>query len=292
MEIEKPFPTRSEKPSDEIPLVRNYLSYRTFLCDWFEFKKRHRAGFSYRRFSAVLGLKSPNFMQLVLAGERNLSEELAKKVCEQLGLKGSQKNYFLAIVGYEQAKSQEEKLKFEKLLLIEKRKMVTTHVEKLKTEILSRWYHMLVRELVFLPNFEPSGEFISSALNGLISEQEAEVSIRMLIESGFIEKGENGKYQAKEAALDTGDFIFKRALMQENHSQTLQIWGKNLKDLNTHEQELGLLHIPINSEKIPELRDRIRKFQDEIIGWLCEEKNPDRVVQLGTYLIPYKVPGT
>lgn len=282
MEIEKLTPAEAS-----LPLVRNYTSCRAYIRDWFEFKKKHRSGFSYRRFSAVLGLKSPNFMQLVLAGERNISDDLAIKLCEQLGLKGSQKNYFLAMVQYEQAKSSEEREKFEKILLAEKRKMVTSHVDKMKTEILSRWYHMLVRELVFLPNFEPSGEFISSALNGLISVQEAETSFRMLLESGFIERASDGKYVPKDAALDTGDFVFQRDLVREAHSQTLVAWGKNLKELNSNEQELGLLHIPIASEKIPELRERIRKFQDEIIGWLCEEKNPDRVVQLGTYLVPF-----
>lgn len=285
MEIEQAPKTQK---TDELPLVRNYSSYREFVRDWFNYKKSLRSGFSYRQFSSRLGLRSPNFMQLVLAGERNLSNELAEKLSELMNLKGAQKNYFLALVHFEQAKVPEEKAKFEKLVLAEKRKMVTTQIEKLRVEVLSHWYHMLVRELVFLPNFEASGEFISRALSGLITPEEGEASFQMLLTSGFLKIDENGKYVAADLAVDTGDFVFARSLMQNSHAETLKTWGKNLSKLHPNEQELGILHIPINSEKIPELRARIRRFQDELIGWLCEEKNPDRVVQVGTYLIPFE----
>jgi uncharacterized protein (TIGR02147 family) len=110
----------------------------------------------------------------------------------------------------------------------------------------------------------------------------------MLLEAGFLQKDNDGRYRSKEVAIDTGDFTFSRSIIQSVHSQTLQSWASNLEKLGPKEQELGVLHIPISSDKIPELKARIRRFQDEIIGWLCEETKPDRVVQLGTYLIPYK----
>lgn len=34
------------------------------------------------------------------------------------------------------------------------------------------------------------------------------------------------------------------------------------------------------------LSQRIQLFQDEIIGWLQDEKEPTQIVQLGTYLVP------
>jgi uncharacterized protein (TIGR02147 family) len=273
---------------DHYPVISKYSSYRGFVRDWFNFKKKQRVGFSYRQFSGLLGLKSPNFMQLVLAGERNISADLAEKLAHRMGLSSYHRDYFLAMVKFEQARTDDEKLKFEKIMLIEKRNLVTNHVEKTRSEVLSQWYHMLVRELVFLPNFKPTGEFISAALNGIISIEEGEQSIQMLLDAGFLQKDSEGRFQTKEVAIDTGDFTFSRLIIQSVHSQTLQAWSSNLEKLGPKEQELGVLHIPISSEKIPELRTRIRRFQDEIIGWLCEETKPDRVVQLGTYLIPYK----
>jgi hypothetical protein len=52
------------------------------------------------------------------------------------------------------------------------------------------------------------------------------------------------------------------------------------------ECDLGQINIPINAEKIPELKSRIQLLQDEIIGWLQDEKKPTQIVQLGTYMVP------
>lgn len=273
-----------------LPLLRDYTSYRDYLRDWYEHKKVSRAGFSFRKFSSVLGLKSPNFMQLVLSGQRNLSQELAEKIAEVMKLRGAERSYFLSLVDLEQARTDEETHRAEKLLLVARKKLVTSHIDKAREKVVSEWYHMLVRELVFLPEFEPIGEFVSRALNGLISEEQGAESIRLLIETGFLVRDETGTYGAQDVAVDTGDYVFTRAAMEKHHGDTLVAWGKNLSTLNPKEQELGLLHIPIASDKVEELRQRVRRFQDEIIGWLCEEKNPDRVVQLGTYIIPFDKP--
>ncbi len=74
---------------------------------------------------------------------------------------------------------------------------------------------------------------------------------------------------------------------QMHHAETLKIWSKSLKLLKDPSLELGLLHIPITSERIPELKKRIRNFQDEIIGWLSDESSADTIVQVVTYLMPF-----
>ncbi len=279
-----------QKMAEALPLLRSYMSYRAYVRDWYETKKRSRAGFSFRKFSSVLGLKSPNFMQLVLSGQRNVSTELAEKLCEVMKLKSAERSFFLSLVDFEQARSPEDVSRAEKLLLVARKRLVTSHIDRAREKVVSEWYHLLVRELVFLPKFQPTGAFVSRALNDLITEEEGTESLKLLVETGFLVLGTDGKWCAQDVAVDTGDFIFTRASMEKHHGDTLVAWGKNLATLNPKEQELGLLHIPIASDKIEELRQRVRRFQDEIIGWLCEEKNPDRVVQLGTYIIPFDIP--
>lgn len=278
-----------------LPQVQNFLSYRDFLKAWFAFKKSQRSSFSFRRFSALLGLKSPNFMQLVLSGQRNLSHELAIKVAQQAGLKNSHRQYFLALVGFEQAADPAEKEKFERTLLGEKRKLRTSHIEKSRQQILSEWYHMLVRETLLLKNFEPSGEFIAQALGYAISPEQAEDSLRLLLECSFIRieaeerSGQSrARYVQSEPTLDTGDYILDRVATRRAHAETLRTWAKKIESASAREAELGLLQIPVRESRIPELKERIRKFQDEIIGWLCDETEADKVVQLGTYLIPFE----
>lgn len=269
------------------PELKKYQSYRVFLGDWFAHKKSLRPGFSYRRFSVLLGLKSPNFLQLVISGQRNLSPELAAKVAKLMAFSQPERNYFLSLVRKESAATRAEQEEAEKQRRIALRKLLNGPVSQLQEKIFSRWHHMLVRELVFLPDFEPSGEYISAQLSGLITVEEAEESFALLVRGGFLTRDSKGRYRPAEPLVDSGDAVFTHEFMQRHHGETLAVWGKHLEKLDAPNQELGLLHIPIASEKIPELRQRIRRFQDEIIGWLEAEQNPDRLVQLGTYLIPF-----
>lgn len=268
------------------PDLKLYVSYRAFLLDWFLFKKSRRSGFSYRQFSSLLGLKSPNFLQLVISGERNLSPQLAAKLCRALQLSSSERSYFLALVRLESAKTNRDKEEAERWRRISLRKILTTPMSKVHEQLFSRWHHMLVRELVFLPDFEFSGDYVSKKLGGLVSPADGEESLKLLLRAGFIVI-DQGKYLAANPVLDSGNEIFTHELMQKHHGETLAVWGKNLSKLPAKDQELGVLHIPLSSEKIPELKNRIRRFQDEIIGWLECEKKPDRLVQLGTYLISF-----
>lgn len=269
------------------PALRNYQDYRHFLRDWFAHKKTLRTGFSYRRLSQVLGLKSPNFFHLVLSGQRNLSPELAKSLAEYLCLSVRERNYFLALVRKETARGEASLAEAEKARRVALRKLITSPMSRMQEEVFTRWYHMLVRELVFVKGFEPSGEYISAKLNRVVSVKEAEESLALLLRTGFLVPGDNGKLKAAEPVLDSGNTVFSRETMQKHHGETLKVWGEHLKELSPAEQELGLLHIPIRSERIPELRARIRRFQDEVIGWLESERDADRVVQLGTYLVPF-----
>jgi uncharacterized protein (TIGR02147 family) len=235
----------------------------------------------------MLGLKSPNFLQLVISGQRNLSLEMAARLARLMHLTQPERAYFLSLMQIEIAKGNEAKAEAERDRQIALRKLVSSPLTRLQEKVFSRWHHMLVRELVFLKDFEPSGEYISRHLNGLLSPVEGEESLQLLLKLGFLKHGKNGKLEAAEPVIDTGDSTFTHTCMQKHHGETLVTWGKNLAKLNSAEQELGLLHIPIASEKMPELKTRIRRFQDEIIGWLQSETNADRVVQLGTYLIPF-----
>jgi uncharacterized protein (TIGR02147 family) len=273
---------------DLIPKVQNFLSYRKYISEWFEYKKRQRTGFSHRGVSKKLGLTSPNFILLVIKGERNISMELAAKLSELMGHNELEQEYFLSLIRLEQASQSSEKLDAQKILLRLARKISTSVMQTSQMEVISSWQYMLVRECVFFPDFKPEPVYISEKLDGLVSLEEAEGAIATLIKGGFWKQDGHGSWLPQEPVLDTGNGIFKEALINQLHSQTLNKWATWMDDLEPSQRELGLLYIPMNKEKIPELKERIRQFQDEIIGWLQDEKNPDQMVQLGTYLIPLK----
>ena len=271
--------------SDSLSLV-SYSDYRLYLRGVFDAKKRVNARFSFRRFAEIVGFKSPNYLQMILDGRRNLSVETAGQISSKLKFSAPQRDYFLALVQIEQAKSDQDKAEGERNRLLALKRIVSKEIPAAQKEVLSRWYHLLVRELFLLPRHKPEAGWISEMLAGLISREEAAASIEMLCRSGFL-VADGASYRVAEPVLQTDENQLQAVFMRQHHAELLQAWAKNLDKLAPGEQELGVLNIPINSAKIPELRRRIRQFQDEIVGFVQSEDEADRVVQLGTYLIPF-----
>ncbi len=273
------------------PNVRRYASYRDFLKAYYDFKKRTKPGFSYRKFAEAAGIKSPNFLQLVMQGKRNMSEEMGSQVSRAMGLVGAERSYFVALVKREVARKPEQVAEANKGLIRAVNRLVGKSMTSAQAQIISSWHHAAVRELVSLPDFEPRGEWISRKLRGLVSPRQAEESLELLQVAGFVAKtpaaGQEGcdSFEVREPVVDTGDeFDFARILRM--HMQTLGVWQEILPSLSKEEREMGLLIFPVSSERVGELKERLRQFQDEIFNWLAEEKSPDRVMQLGVYLMP------
>ncbi len=78
-------------------------------------------------------------------------------------------------------------------------------------------------------------------------------------------------------------------MVRDYHSKNLKIWSQNLKKFEYENLELGILNLSVSAKRIPQLKEKIRDFQDHLLGWLEDDKDLDRVVQVGVYLIPCSV---
>lgn len=268
----------------ELPVLAKYKCYRSFLADYFAYKKSLRSSFSYRQFATMVGLKSPNYLQLVIQGKRNLSETTGARLAQAIGLKKDEIGYFEALVKFDNAINEAERVKAIRNIH-SKLKKLTTHIVNADADfILKHWHLLPVRELVELNDFEASGEYISEKLGNILSKEQAQAALQDLIRTGYI-TFDGQRYALSEPVLDTGIDIFNHTRMQTYHSELLAVWSKNMDKLGYQGQELGVLNIPIPSSKIPELQAKIRQFQDEIIGWSQEFTEKTDLVQLGTYLM-------
>jgi uncharacterized protein (TIGR02147 family) len=279
MELEKKMPVA--------PQISTYRCYRLFLKDLFAFKQFVNPSFSRRRFAQIAGFKSPNYLQLIIDGKRNLSESTAASLAKAFKFNNFEKELFLALVKKTSARNEKEVQEAERFRLLAIKKFVSKKMPSEQAQILSEWYHMLVRELVLLPNFQPTGTWISKKLFDLVTPEQAEKSLRLLLQSGFLVQ-ENGSYKIVDPVLTAETAHFKDTYLKKYHSDTLKIWSQSLEKMSDTQKEAVILNIPIDSKKIPELNKKINTFLDELIGWLQDEKNADQVIQLGTYVIPFK----
>src|SRR5690606_17396346 len=91
--------------------VFQYLDYRAYLRDWYRAHNTDGRSFSFRAFARRAGLKLPNYLKLVMDGERNLTPQTAELFAKGLGLDGEGASYFVDLVAFNQAATQSERNK-------------------------------------------------------------------------------------------------------------------------------------------------------------------------------------
>lgn len=76
------------------PQVNKYSSYREFINARFQYLCA-KEKYSHRKFSRAAGLGSPNYLIMVVSGNRNLGPEAAPKVAKGLMLTAEETTEFL-----------------------------------------------------------------------------------------------------------------------------------------------------------------------------------------------------
>lgn len=112
--------TIKEPRTFEAPAIGAYTDYRHYLRDFYEYKRqlsrKDLRPYSYATFAAGADIKSPNYLKLIIDGQRNLSREMAVKFSKALALSKEELEEFLALVDFTQATEPLERNRFLKVL--------------------------------------------------------------------------------------------------------------------------------------------------------------------------------
>lgn len=96
--------------------VFNYIDYRHFLKDFYDYSKKINKKFSYRYFALKAGFSSSGFLHLVIDGKRNLSRKYIPRFAKAIGFNREERIYFDALVSFNQAEDAESKEFYGKFL--------------------------------------------------------------------------------------------------------------------------------------------------------------------------------
>src|SRR5262245_24127691 len=89
--------------------VFSFRDFRAFLRAYSERHRAEKGGFSPAEFAKRAGLRSPNYLKLVIDGQRNLTPDLAHRFAEACGLRDDSVRYFCALAAFNQAKTARER---------------------------------------------------------------------------------------------------------------------------------------------------------------------------------------
>src|SRR4051812_41726944 len=103
-----PSPVRQADAVSE-PSIYQYLDYRAFIKDRFNWMQSRDPSFSQRKLARVAGFANPGFFNEVIKGRRKLSSAAIERMGEGLSLDANEVEFLRVLVALTDAKDTEER---------------------------------------------------------------------------------------------------------------------------------------------------------------------------------------
>lgn len=260
-----------------------YLDYRHFLKDHYrEHKEKKGAAYSFRSFARMAGLSSPNFLQLVMEGKRNLGPDGIKGFSKALRLNKEEAAHFENLVHFNQCTTDEERNEWYKRLSASKKYREVREIEKDYFVYFSRWYYAAIRELVLLPHFQEDPDWIARKLSPPITVKEAGTALELLQKLGFL-KRQKGRLVQAERNITTAREIVSLAIANY-HRQMIQRAAESIDRTKPEKRDISSLTIALSKDKVQEAKRRIQEFRRQLNVLLSDDAAPDSVYQINFQL--------
>lgn len=264
----------------------NYLSYRDFLRDFYTNQKSHSPWYSYRVFAQQAGLASPNYLKLVIDGQRRITDKTLDAFIKGLKLDILESNYFKTLVLYNNNKNDKTKNKYlDELLALKRSATKAAELRRDRYDILGRWHHWIIREMVLLKDFSPDPQTLSKRLNYRITPEEAEYSIALLERLEFLEKSTEGTYRLREPVISTTDEISSKVI-RDLHAQFMQLAFDALTKLPVEKRVVQGVSIALPKNQIDSVKEKIKNLCKDISEMFAENYQNDQVFHLVINFFP------
>jgi uncharacterized protein (TIGR02147 family) len=255
--------------------IYSYVSYREYLTAYLE--SCTSSGESIRSVARRCGISSPNYLQQVRKGARNLTPHFARKLAVAANLNALQTEYLLALVALETARDERTR----QAALDEMRRLIlrserhTLRVE----ELYSSWVNQVVWETAKTKIFTAVPASLRSVLRNSPSIEEVNHSLDYLRSRGFLTQG-NSKGDLVPAPVDfepSNDV--RRVDLQRSHLRFLQLAQHRLHD-PLHEREYQGLTMSMRQEDFEKIRQRCREFIAALNSDFAVDADGDEVVRI------------
>lgn len=266
------------------PDVLQYSNYRTYLADYYEFKKAQSPVFSHRYFALKAGLSSPNYLKLVMDGKRNLTKKSLMKFATALGLKGIRAEFFENLVFFNQTDALSERNAYYGNILRTRAKAGLKKLDGEQFRLFSSWRHIAVRELASTKGFRSDPRWVAKKLGQGVTEKQAEESLQLLAALGLLRKTANGFMQS-ELNITTSDEV--RSLLVKNyHHEMIRFADAALDGMPASRRDISSITIPILAKDFGKVKEHIQLMRKELLNLAAVPGSGEDVVQVNIQLFP------
>lgn len=258
----------------------NYLDYRHYLKDYYrEQKEKKGSQFSFRTFARSAGMSSPNFLKLVTEGKRNLGPDGIERFAKALKLNKEEFVYFTNLVHFNQSSTDDERNGWYRRLSMSRKYREVRQIENDYFVYYSHWYYSAVRELVLLPDFKESPEWIAKKLSPAITAREAKTALELLLKMGFVKREASGKLVQSERNITTAREVQSLAI-SNYHRQMMQLASESIERVTASKRDISSLTLCLSRDKFKEAKRRLQEFRRELNVLLSEDARSEAVYQI------------
>jgi uncharacterized protein (TIGR02147 family) len=269
--------------SKEMNSVYSFNDFRDLLQAYYAHQKATVPGFTYARFSQLAGLKSPNYLKLVMDGKRGLTVGNIHQFAKALRLEGEEVDYFEALVLHGQAEGAAERDYYRQRLQRLKKAKPKKGKYVGAGGFVSRWYHPAL--VVCLYGEQNSGQVKKIANTLGISEAEVRQGLEYMHSAGIAQKREDGVFEVGESYLKFKGAFANKQQQKEFLRQQLELSLKAFRQ----QYETGakfLSHTFTLSEENYNVYVKEIFALVERLTTISEEDKMERVAQLNVQLFP------
>lgn len=244
-----------------------------------------RPNFSYRSWSSEAGINAPAFFKYIIEGKRGLTKQSIIKVLKTLNLDKDEAIYFEQLVFFCQAETESEKNHFLSAMLNMQKSSAVHRLSPDSYEYFSKWYHVVIRELAVMVDFQDDFSMLGKLTVPAISASEAKASVALLMKIGLLQKDNGGKYHQTNTILSGVDSIKNVALwcfQKEMVAKALEAFDR----FPSEERSMSGVTISVSEDTLRQINERVRLFRKELLMLADSDKSPTKVMTMAINLFP------
>ena len=264
--------------------IFEYTDFRNFLNDRLNELKDDNTTFSRRYFVKKLGLASSSYLSRIIDGSKNLSERLARKLPDVLGLTVEETSFFYDLVRYGQAKTTAAKVEALDMLRRNRRFIKVHQLALDHFDYYSDPLTLTLREMVANRDFSEEPQWIAKRLPFKSSPKKIKLAIEKLIRLGFLERDDQGKLVVCTKHVASGDHLGSVPL-RTYHRNMLEMAAESIEKPVNIRHFRGLT-VSIPSETYEEITEQMAMCVNRVRAIVDASGPSDHVYHLEMSLFP------
>jgi uncharacterized protein (TIGR02147 family) len=260
-------------------MLANTDYFRTRLRSELATRCQKNPRYSLRAFARALSL-SDGALSEILSGKRTPALRTAERIIGALALAPEDRQQFLSSLADKQRSRGLKRLNpaFRTM-------QVATKPDELALDlfrVMSEWYHIAILELTFVPDFDPSPEWLAKNLE--ISAIEAKLALDRLISLGLLEE-RDGRIVKTNKTVTTADKHVTTPALRNLQKQLLEKSMQSLENDPIETRNHSAMTMAIDPSLVPVAKQMIETFTQTLRIFL-ESGQQEQVYNLGIGLYP------